>query len=191
MTVSTDQQTALEKAVVPIAYFVSLDFATGMLRLSNFNQSVDWGGNTWVGLGALGSISDVEESDGMESKSLNFTLNLADVAMKSLAVGTVEDYRGRAAKLYMTPLTENFALIDTPVLCWSGYMDLMSVGIDGSEGQITLKCENSVYSLKRLPALRMNAAQQRAKYPTDSGFDYLNGLASNPPVWLSRNFQSV
>lgn len=189
MTVSTDQQTALEKAVVPIAYFVSLDFATGMLRLSNFNQSVEWGGNTWVGLGALGGISEVEESDGMESKSLNFTLNLADVAMKSLAVGTVEDYRGRAAKLYMCPLTENFALIDTPVLCWSGYMDMMSVGIDGNEGQITLKCENSAYSLKRQPPLRMNAAQQRAKYPTDSGFDYLNGLIANPQVWLSRDFQ--
>jgi hypothetical protein len=185
------QQAALEKAVVPVAYFAMFDFATAAVRVSNFNQSVDWGGYTWTGLGALGNISEVEESDGVESKSLNFTLNVAQKSLLSLAVGPVEEYRGRDARLYMCPLTENLQLIDTPVLCWRGIMDMMSVGIEGEEGQIILKCETSAHGLKRQPALRMNAVQQRAKYPTDTGFDYLNSLIAEPQLWLSRRFQSI
>jgi hypothetical protein len=188
---TTAQQTALEKTVVPVAYFAEFDFRGGKVRLSNFNQTVTWGGFEWLGLGALGNISEVEESDGVESKALNFTLNIAQVSILSLAVGAVEEYRGRSAKLYMCPLDEQYRLIDTPVLCWRGFMDMMSVGIEGDEGQIVLKCETSAHGLKRQPAFRMNASQQRAKYPTDSGFDYLNDLISKPQLWISKKFQQI
>lgn len=188
---TTAQQEAREKAVVPQAYFVSFDFAGGMVRLCNFNQTMEWGGYSWLGLGALGNISEVDDSDGVESKSLNFTLNVAQTSLLALAVGPVEEYRGRAAKMYECPLTENFQLIDTPIRCWSGYMDMMSVGIDGEQGQIFLKCETAAYGLKRQPTLRMNAPQQRANYPTDSGFDYLNDLSARPAMWLSVKFQRV
>jgi hypothetical protein len=43
--------------------------------------------------------------------------------------------------------------------------------------------------LKRQPALRLNAAQQKKRYPTDTGFDYLTDLIANPQVWLSKKFQ--
>lgn len=188
---TVDQQAALEKAVVPTVYFAEFDFLSGKARLCTWNHTIPWGGHDWLGLGALGSISEVEESDGLEAKSLSFTLNAAEPTWLALAAGSVEEYRGRNAKLYMCPLSEDYQLIDTPVLCWNGIMDMVSIGIDGEEGQIVLKCETAAFGLKRRPSLRMNAAQQKKKHPTDTGFDYLTDLIANPQVWLSKRFQQI
>lgn len=192
MSLTELQQEALEKPVAHAAYFALFDFKSAPVRVSNFNQSVEWGGYEWLGMGALGSISEVTETDGLESSSVTFRLNVADSSLLALSVGPVEEYRGRRAKLYFSPLDENYTLIDDPVLCWSGVMDTMSVGIAATgEGGIELKCETAAYSLRRPSPLRLNAAQQKHRYPSDTGFDYLNNLIASPAVWLSRKFQQI
>src|SRR3990167_8265637 len=160
MTLSAGQQTANEQPVARNAYFVELQFLSGTSYISTLGQTENWGGHDWLGLGAMGSISQVEESDGLTSKPVNFTINSAQPAWLSLAVGSVEEYRGRPAKMYMCPLNEGFVLIDTPVQCWNGTMDTVGVGVNESgEGQITLKGETAAFGLKRKSSLRMNAAQ--------------------------------
>jgi len=187
---TTAQQNAeLAKPVTRVVYFVEFQFASGTSRLSTANIPITWGGYEWAGVGTLGSIGAVEESDGLESRPLNFTINAAQPAWLALAVGAVEEYRGRAAKMYMCPLNESFQMVGTPEKCWSGVMDSLSVGVNDDSGTITLRCETSAYGLKRRPTFRLNAAQHKKKYPTDTGLDYLNDLISNPAVWLSKKFQ--
>lgn len=188
---TANQQTALEKPVVRAAWFVELDFLSGFVRVCNYGQTYTWGGYDWIGLGSLGKISPVDESAGVGSSAMMFGLNVAQSSLLALAVGDVEEYRGRAAKLYFCPLDEAGLLIDTPEICWRGTMDTMSLGIDGEEGQITLKCETSAYGLKRRPMPRLNAAQQKQRQPADTGFDYLTDLIANPQRWLSVRFQSI
>jgi hypothetical protein len=189
MSLTAPQQAAMEKQAVRLAYFAQFDFVSGIVRVCNFGQTVTWGGFDWTGLGGLGSISPVEESAGRESSALKFTLNVAQASFKALALGSVDDYRGKAAKLYICPLTEQYQLIDTPAICWRGTMDLMTVGFDGENGQIVLQCETSANGLRRRPTLRMNAAQQKARYPTDTGFDLQGDLIARPQLWLSKLFQ--
>lgn len=186
---SPEQQAELEKAVARIVYFVEFQFASETSRLSTANVPITWGGYEWSGVGSLGTISAVEESDGLEAKPLNFTVNSAQQSWLALAVGPPDEYRGRPAKMYMCPLDESFRMVGTPVQCWSGIMDMVSVGINDESGTITLKCETSAYGLKRRPAFRLNAAQHRKEHPTDTGLDYLNDLISNPSVWLTARFQ--
>lgn len=158
-----------------------------LVTLSRLDQ--DALATTWVGLGSLGGVSPIEEADSLDAKSLSFTLNLAQPEWKAIALGDVAEYRGRPAKLYFCPLDDNGKLIDTPQICWRGVMDAMSLGIDGEEGSITLKCETSAYGLKRRASMRVNAAQQKKKYPNDTGLDYLTSLIAQPQVWLSKRFQ--
>jgi hypothetical protein len=183
------QNAELAKPVTRVVYFVQFDFATATSRLSTANIPITWGGFEWAGVGTLGSIGAVEESDGLESKPLNFTINAAQPAWLSLALGDVEEYRGRKATMYMCPLNDSFQMVGTPERCWSGIMDTLNVGINDESGSISLRCETSAYGLKRRPALRLNAAQHKKANPTDTGLDYLNGLISNPAVWLSARFQ--
>jgi len=139
----------------------------------------------------MSGISEIKESDDLDSNPLNFTLNLASTDLLALAIGPVEDYRGRPAKLWMCPLTENYEMIDSPMLCWSGLMDMMSVGANNDSGQIILKCETSLYGLRRRPSLRVNNVQQQSRHPGDTGLIYLNDLISSPAVWLTTRFQKI
>jgi hypothetical protein len=192
MSVTTvSQASAMAAPLVRIVYFVELQFSSATVYLSTLNQPVTWGGNTWQGLGSLSTISQVSESDSLTTSPVNFSLNVAQAEWLALAVGAVETYRGLPAIMYFCPLDTSFQLIDTPVKCWTGVMDMMSIDANGAEGTITLKCETSAFGLKRASSFRMNAAQQRSIYPTDSGFDYVNDLINNPAVWLSKLFQSV
>lgn len=188
MTTSA-QDAELAKAVTRTVYFVQFEFASSTSRLSSANIPLTWGGFDWAGVGSLGTIGTVEESDGLEAKPLNFTINGAQPEWLALAAGPVEEYRGRPAKMWMCPLDESFRMVDTPVQCWSGLMDMLSMGFNENIGTITMKCETSAYGLKRRPAFRLNAAQHKKDYPSDTGLDFLNGLISNPAVWLSARFQ--
>jgi hypothetical protein len=210
MTLTANQQLELNKPVTRIVYFAEFSFLSATVYVSSLGQTVTWGGHEWVGLGAISNISAINEELGTSASSLTFTLNIAQIELLALATGDVAEYRGRDAKLYFCPMDEQFRLIDTPVICWRGSMDTMSSSISGgrgsmdtmsasvsggrgeSTGSISLQCETSAYGLKRRQPLRLNAAQQKQKYPLDTGFDYLTDLLGNPDatIWLTKRFQS-
>jgi len=188
---SAGQQTELEKPVTRVVYFVELQLSTGTQRISTFNQPITWGGYTWSGFGQLVNISQVQEEEGSEAKGINLTIVAAESSWLALAIGPVEEYRGLPIKLYMCPLDNTFQLVGTPVQVWRGTMDMVVVSVDeNGEGGVNIKCETSAFSLKRRPVFRINAAQQKQKYPTDTGFDYLTDLIANPQLWLSKKFQA-
>jgi hypothetical protein len=193
---TTGQQSAVEAPVARVAYFLEMQFLSGTVRVCSYGATFNWNGYDWIGLGTVGNISPVEETAGLLSSAMMFTLNVAQPATLSLAVGAPEQYRGRPAKLYFCPLDVGGNLIDTPILCWRGTMDTSAVGVDGEAGQIVLKCETSAFTLKKLNALRLNDAQQSQRMsqqglPVDTGFQFLTNLIANPQLWLSRKFQMV
>ena len=188
-SVSPAQQVAFEKAVVPWAFFVEMQFVSGTQRLCNFNQNFDWGGFTWNSLGGAGSIGEIRSTEKVEPAPVTLSLSVAQAEWLALSVGAVEDYRGRTVKIYQCPLTEQYQLIDTPMLAWEGDMDLIAISVEGEAGSVTMRCEPAAKRLRRRNALRVNAQQQRQRYPYDAGFDFQAQLLASPVTWLSTTFQ--
>lgn len=197
MTISSLQQTELERPVSRIAYFIEFSMSSGALRVCNSNMTYTWNGYEWLGMGLVGSISPVEESSGGAPSAMTFGLNVADSSLLSLALVDASIYRGRPAKMYFCPLDEQFRLVGDPQICWRGIMDTMSIGVDGDAGSITLKCETSAYSLKRRPSMRLNAPQHKARIAAkyaglvDTGLDMQQDLIANPQIWVSKRFQQI
>lgn len=185
------QQTELEKPVTRTAYFLELQFSGGTSRMTTFNKNIDWGGHTWYGLGQLLRLSQVVEAEGAQPRSVTAGISAAQAEWLAVAIGPVEEYRGLPARLYMGPMDASYSLVGTPALAWRGIMDTASIGINGDEGGVEIKCETAAYALKRRPALRMNAAQHKRRYPGETGFDYLTDLIANPARWLSKRFMAV
>lgn len=187
------QQTALEKAHVKFVYFVEFHFASLVYRCCTLNLNVPWGGYEWIGLGQVGDITPIDEAKGTTSSAITFTLSLADTTFVALAAGPVEEYRGRAVVMHFCPLDDNFRLIGTPVRCWRGTMDTMTGGVSGAHdqasGSLQLKCETSAYGIMRYPALRLNEAQQKQRYPLDTSLDRMNRLIGDKFPWLSVKYQ--
>ena len=191
MTISAQQQTQLEKPSTQTVFFVELQLKSSTQYLCTANISIPWDGKTWLGLGTVASISQVSEADDLTAKAVNFTLNAADPSWLALSAGDEVEYAGRKAKMYRCPLNDQFQLVGTPERCWLGVMDQVTIGVEGEQGTINLKCETGAFSLKRGSNLRMNAAQQKQRYPADTGFDFLAPLIANPTLWQSKKFQTV
>jgi hypothetical protein len=187
------QQTVLEQAHVRYAYFVEFHFASAVARLSTLNINLTWGGHEWVGMGAVGNISPMEQAQGTNSRAMDFTLSLPQTEWLYRSVGAVEEYRGRQAKMYFCPLGDDWQPIGEPLLCWHGTMDSMPSSISGTPpdatGSITLRCETSAYGLRRPASLRLNAAQHKQRHPNDTGLDRLTALLGKQLPWLSKKFQ--
>lgn len=187
------QQSALEKTHIKLVYFIEFHFASMVYRASTLGINVSWGGYEWIGLGQVGSFSSIDETKGTAASAITFDLSLADTTFVALSVGPVEEYRGRDVVMHFCPLDDDFRLVGTPVRCWQGTMDTMSGGVSGQHdaagGSIKLKCETSAYGLKRYPALRLSAAQQKQRFPNDTSLDRLTLLIGKQVRWLSVKYQ--
>jgi hypothetical protein len=186
---SAPQQSALEQPLIRFAYFIEFYFATLTIRISTLSINVTWGGFEWVGMGSIGAISPIEQSQGTAASALTFELNIVQTEWLALAAGPVSEYRGRDAKMYFCPLDDAFQPLGTPVRCWNGTMDTITSGISGkrdqAKGGIKLKCETSAYGIRRPAALRLNAAQHKLMYPNDTALDRLTTLVGKQFPWLS------
>jgi hypothetical protein len=190
ITVTTGQQTALESRSFAMALFAYLDFSGGAVRVTSWNHDLVWGGYTWTGLGNLASISDVQDSEKLDTSAIDMNLNAANATILALAMGEAEAYRGRTASIYMCPMS-NGALIDDPIAVWSGYMDTMAITYTSSGGTVSVRCYPMSEKLARASGLRTNADQQKLVLSTDLGFQYQADLIANPQVWLSKKMQEV
>lgn len=184
-----DFEVALDKPVVRPAYFVEFFFRDSTFRVTTWNQTINWGGYDWLGVGQLGNISEVSESESLEARALDFTLNVSQEAFKSIALNSAEQFRGRRVRMYMCPMSDSYTLTDTPRLCWTGKMHSMPLSVSKDSGHVTIRCENSIMALKRIIPLRINAQQHKRIYPTDTGFDRLISLLADQQLWLSKRFQ--
>ena len=188
-TLTTAQQNALSAQYISVAFFAELEFRAATIRFTTWNQSLVWGGNTWIGAGTLSAINDVKEMVKLESSPIDLTLNIADPAILALTLVPATDYRGKNARLYICPMVDG-VLVDVPVMCWNGTLDQMvvDVGKDGG-GSVTVRCKPSADRLQRPRNLRLNNITHQNLSPGSLGMVYQADLLANPQLWLSKKFQ--
>jgi hypothetical protein len=183
------QQAAFESAYFSAAYFVEFHFTTGTSRFTSWNTNLDWGGYTWTGTGAMGTVTEVKESEKLQSMSIDFTLTIADPAILALSLSPAESYRNKPMMLYTAPMLDG-AILGTPILTRTGTMDQMTVSLDKNGGSVSLRCLPAADKMLNPSNIRVNDPTQKAKYPNSRGFEYQSGLIADPHLWLSKDFQA-
>jgi hypothetical protein len=172
--------TALADNQVRAIVFVEMDFPSGFLRLNNSAQNFDWGGNTWLGIGRLGSIEAVQEGVTLEARSLRFTISGVDPANIATALG--QQYQSRSCKVWLAPLSESYAVLPDPVLVFGGRMDTMDIEM-GTTATITVSAESRLADWDRPRVRRYNAADQAITDPTDLGFEFVPQMVEKTLRW--------
>jgi hypothetical protein len=184
--------------VAGVAWLAELDFAAGMQRWCTAPGSITSGGYTWTGLGLFAGVGNLTEGADSAAEQITLSLSVVDPAMLALAMGQVEGYRGRAARLYLQLLDATCQPVGSPVKRWAGVMNKVQIERRPAEpestqdgtGTINLLCTRSGMARARhSTGLRLTDAQQRARYPGDTGLQYVRTLIEQPARWLSKEFQ--
>lgn len=197
ITLDSPQIVLMAGGAVGVVYLVELDWTTGTLYYTTFNAPLTVGGHTYLAAGTLATVGDIKESQDTDTQTVSITLSVANAAVLSLALGNVEAYRGRKARLYLQPLDAQFRAVGAARLRFSGEMEPVKITRDkpGAEGgpvggSIELPISRAGMSRARnQDGLRMTHEQQQAEFVGDLGFEYVRSLIATPSVWLSKRFQ--
>lgn len=196
MTVATNAgfDSAAAAPALGLLHLVELQFLSGTLFLTNWPTSITIGAQPYQGLGHLGRVGELRESEDGQTQTLELELSQVQLTNLGVALGSVNNYQGRVAKVSV--LLTDSALVPqgAPVLRFSGFMDIVKVRRDesGNYGRITLVCKTGGYNNRRNPtALRMNDTQHQIRFPGERGFELVPDLIARPQQWVSKRFQQV
>lgn len=190
-TVDTAFQTTASADAFGALALVELQFKSGTARFTNWPLSVQVMGHSWMGIGNLGEISQLHESEDGGEEKVQLKLSPADVDVRALSLGDPSEYQDRPVRIWIAVLDASTMQISgAPVLRFSGVMDQAKIDRENDGATITMECRTASYDVRSNPAaLRMNNAQHQARHPGERGFEYLSDLIGNPAVWLSVKFQ--
>jgi hypothetical protein len=144
-----------------------------------------WDSQDWLGVGDLGSISQVEEGIDVSPYAITLTLSGLDATISGAAL--TEDYFMRPVTVYMGVLDADDALIADPTQIWAGFMDQMNVslGADGGDAiQLIAESELSRFDVSR-NLMYTNAAQQE-RYSGDLFFSHIHKVQGAKFNWGAR-----
>src|ERR1022692_1505503 len=103
---------------LPVLILVEMHFGAGTSYYCNAGYSFNWNGNTYLGLGNLGSIDAIEEGVAIQSYGLGFKLSGVDPA--KIAIALNEDYQNRPVYVRLALLDESYNIVGTPTLVFAG-----------------------------------------------------------------------
>lgn len=180
---------AIAAPVYRPVYFVRFEFDEGAVKACTANWSIyfdDDGtnplGNEFIGVGALGTISTIEEGSELRAYGMSATLNGCDPAQLALSLDS--KYQGRPATIWLGFLDEDHVLIEAPCLVQNMVMDTMPIEL-GKVGTVTVTMENvlSRWEIPNPENLRYTDADQQSRYPGDKGYEFASVTVAREITW--------
>lgn len=157
------------------------EFDSGDILLWNGLGQISYDGEIYSGAGVLLDISDIKESQDLQSHGVSFKLSGIDSSVTALA--QVEKIRGRKISCFDAVLDENWQIIADPYRTFSGSMDGMSMREDGSNSSVTIVAENDMSDLTVVRESRYTPEYQKSVYPEDKGLDFLPKIQDVSLTW--------
>jgi len=201
-----DMVTALSDAEIQIFFAVQLNFDSQQLNLWTGFGEISIDGNTYTGAGNFLQFSSIEETSEIAARGAVITLSGIPSDLISLALS--EPYQGRVCRIYFGVLDaktfyllqENAGLIedengvgigidfntaadDVITEVFSGYIDQMDISEEAETSTIGLSVESKLIDLERSRTFRYTSESQRAKYPNDLAFDFVEDLQDRKFSW--------
>lgn len=181
--ITSDMGDALDERVLKPAIIVRLDFASGAVRVHSGVGNLTFAAETYVGVGLLGAIADIEETTDGSSNTCDLTLQ-TDSSFLALALTESGGARGRAGKVWLGAydLTTG-ALIDDPMLRYSGVISHVSHEENGQTGSIRVSLVDETGDQERARVRYYNMADQQRADPTDTSMRYVVDLPNKQINW--------
>jgi len=180
-TLSTEMQAVATAELVRPVYLVDMEFSSGSIYLWSGMGDLTYNSNTYLGAGDLLSIGAIQET--AELTANGATVTLGGIKQSLLTLARDEPYQGRPLIIRLGAFDENGDLIASPVILFSGFMDIMTIADSGDTSTITVTVENKLIAFQRTAVRRYTAEDQKIEHPTDKGFEFVAKIQEKEIVW--------
>jgi hypothetical protein len=170
---------ALSQERVAMAVLVDF-FFTLPVRLTTAGVDITYAGNNYVGVGGLGTISEIEDSPG-EHK--NISLQLSGVPLEVMAIALNEDVRNKPITLRLATMDpDSLAVLDAPLI-WAGTVENMPLQISNETVTVTVVAEHRAVTFGRPKSSLYTDADQRKLFPGDTSLRFIQSQSTHNDVW--------
>lgn len=143
--------------------------------------SLTFGGRTYEGTGALGSVGTIGEGTDGSAIGIQVTLSGIDPEFSDDILG--QAYRGKIFELYVGALAEDWqSIVAQPKLIWRGHVDSVEVE-DGEQLAVAISAESRMRDQGRPRIRRFTNEEQQRRYPGDRFFEYLPQMVEISILW--------
>lgn len=180
-TIDASLGAEFDKAELSPIFLFAMETDSGTVRAWTGIGDLVWDGDTFSGTGAYGGFDRVEETADGSAVGNTYILNGIDSTLASAAIGDIR--QGNDATLYFGALDANGALVGTPLLVDRGFTDVPELEDDGETATIRISTESKAIDQQRSRVRRYTTEDQKIDYPTDRGFEYVEGLQDRKVKW--------
>jgi len=180
-TLSTEMQAVATAELVRPVYLVDMEFSSGSIFIWSGMGDLSYNSNTYLGAGDLLSIGAIQET--AELTANGATVTLGGIKQSLLTLARDEPYQGRPLIIRLGAFDENGDLITSPVILFSGFMDIMTIADSGDTSTITITVENKLIAFQRTAVRRYTAEDQKIEHPTDKGFEFVAKIQEKEIIW--------
>lgn len=159
-------------------WLVEIQFDSGPFRVWNGVGNLSALGETWTGVGRLGAIRPIRETQETVATGVEMTVRVIpstefpDAPDAVLNIAQAEDFQQRPCTIYMAMMdTATGALIADPFQRFNGYVDIMEDAELPGEALIRVFAESRLIDLERPRRRTYTPEDQKALYPGDTFFD--------------------
>lgn len=173
-------QTAVLSKAVQLVLLVRLDFAAETVYLASTPFNLVWNSQTWLGVGALGSVSGVTEDTEVRAGATTLTMTGIPTEYLTDALAVVKG--GGLAQVYLGFLSGG-ALVTDPIPANLGLIDAPACKIGPETCSITITVESEFSDLQRSRGGRLTTCDQRSRYPWDASCDVVSLIQDKLLLW--------
>ena len=170
----------LRQANVCAILLTKLDFASGYVCVHSGVGTIEYAGNSYLGVGGLGKVGAVTQNGKVQPNKLRLTLSGIPPAL--LATAMTEQYQNRLGKLILAALDEQTAGVIAADVLFAGRMDVMTLR-DGSSANLQLDINSRGVDWKNARNGRYTHADQLARHPDDNFFEFVAQTTERELQW--------
>lgn len=175
----------VQSEIVSRTVAVELQFPGGIVRWNGTQRDMNIAGNTFLGIGTLGSISLIEE--GAELRAYGLTVQVSAIPRDMVSLALSQNYSGKPATVWEVPLADSGEPAANPFVIFRGRMDQMDISV-GSTATVTVRLENRLADWERPRIRRYTDADQKTRFPNDQGFRFVSVTTDKELIWPDKGF---
>lgn len=187
MTFASVLDAALDAGVVRPAILLRLLLDAGHVRVWTGLGDLVALGVVWKGLGQVTELPELEQLLNGQAARMAISLSGIDQDVVMAAVEEAAQVQGREIEILLALFDKSGALIDAPQYLDVGVMDQVSFRHDADGGRvvrtISLEFASPLAARSVAPLSYLTDRDQRARYPTDRGCEYVESYQNREIVW--------
>ena len=170
-TLTPEFEAALESGSIKLAVLVEIDHPAGFVRFHSGIGTLTYGGNTFTGAGALGSIEGIGETAELRTTETRYSIIAPALDDDAMAI-VLQSPRGRAVKAWLALLDENWNVINAAIQLDHSIIENIEseIGDDGIQ-VLSLPATSAIFDFIRAIATAITNEAQQNDFPGDTGFD--------------------